>query len=68
VLLGFIVNGIRVALMAILVASSNKSAFTYWHGGDGSLIFAIISMVLFGIFCWFAYVRNPDLTSDAGDS
>lgn len=49
--LGFVVNGFRVALMAVL-ASSNEEAFTYWHTGDGSLIFSAISVLLFGWFCY----------------
>jgi cyanoexosortase A len=65
--LGFAVNGVRVALMAILVAYSNQEAFKYWHGDDGSLIFAMIAVALFGLFCWFAYVRNFNSTSHSGD-
>jgi cyanoexosortase A len=49
----FIVNGVRVALMAILVADSNQEAFEYWHTGNGSLIFSLISLMLFGLFCLF---------------
>ena len=48
VLIGFLVNAARVALMAVLVAFSQKSAFDYWHTGDGSLIFAAIAVGLFG--------------------
>lgn len=53
IFLGFVVNGIRVALMAILVASSNHQAFEYWHQGDGALIFSLISVLIFGLFCLF---------------
>ncbi|GAB1543907.1 hypothetical protein NUACC21_65830 [Scytonema sp. NUACC21] len=52
--LGFIVNTLRVALMAILVAKQQQEAFKYWHEGDGSLVFSMIAVLLFGIFCWFA--------------
>lgn len=48
--IGFVVNGIRVALMALLVASGDKAAFDYWHTGDGSLIFGLIAVVAFGAF------------------
>lgn len=51
ILIGFIVNGIRVALMAVLVALSNLEGFTYWHVGNGSLIFSAISVLIFGIIC-----------------
>lgn len=52
-ILAFIVNGARVSLMAYLVAASGKDVFEYWHKGEGSLIFSMISVGLFGIFCWF---------------
>lgn len=46
--LGFMVNGFRVALLAILVARPSRDAFDYWHIGDGSLIFSLISVSLLG--------------------
>lgn len=57
VFIGFMINAARVSLMAILVASSDMKAFDYWHGKDGSLIFSVIGVVLFGLFCWLAYIR-----------
>lgn len=51
--LAFGVNVIRLALMTLLSASGNQSAFNYWHIGDGSNIFAVISMLCFAIFCHF---------------
>ena len=52
-LLAFVVNGVRVVLMAVLAASNNEEAFQYWHKGDGSLIFSMISVLIFGLFCLF---------------
>lgn len=66
VLIGFWVNSARVALMAILVAFSNKGAFEYWHSGNGSVIFSMISVGLFGLFCWLAFLRTPPQTPVAG--
>jgi cyanoexosortase A len=51
-LIGFVVNGTRVALMAIIVIHGDQQSFKYWHDGDGSLIFSAIAVVLFGLFCW----------------
>lgn len=48
---GFVINGLRVALMAVLVATSNSAGFTYWHTGTGSLIFSGISVLIFGTIC-----------------
>ncbi|HEY9617004.1 MAG TPA: cyanoexosortase A [Microcoleaceae cyanobacterium] len=63
VLIGYLVNALRVALMAILVAFSNRQAFEYWHGGDGSLIFSALAVALFGGFCWFTFLRNSNQKS-----
>lgn len=46
--LGFVINGIRVALMALLVAAGRDAAFEYWHVGDGSLLFGLAAVVVFG--------------------
>lgn len=58
IVLGFIVNGMRVALMAVLVALSDSAGFNYWHTGNGSLIFSAIAVFLFGIVCFKAFARN----------
>ena len=50
--IAFLVNAIRVALMAYLVAKSSTEAFDYWHLGTGSQIFFLICTVLFGCFCY----------------
>ncbi len=61
VLIGFAVNAVRVALMAILVAYSNRTAFDYWHLGPGSQIFILISSLVFGGFCYFISQKGaPD--------
>lgn len=51
--LAFVINGFRIALMAILVAADNQKTFQYWHTGDGSLIFSMTSVLIFGLFCLF---------------
>lgn len=52
-IVAFVINGFRVALMAILTAAQNHQSFEYWHTGRGSLIFSIFSMT---IFCGFYYL------------
>jgi cyanoexosortase A len=66
VLIGFFVNATRVALMVILNNAGNKSAFDYWHEGNGSLVFAAISVFIFGCFCWLTFLRQPPQTPDSG--
>ncbi len=68
VLIGFVVNAMRAALLAVLTAFRNPQGFDYWHGGTGSFIFSVISVSLFGIFCWFAYVRQLTLTEEMEES
>ncbi len=65
IILGFIINGVRVALMAVLVASSNPQAFKYWHEGDGSLIFGMIAVLLLGLFCLFLIRQEKPENEDS---
>jgi cyanoexosortase A len=48
--LAFIINGVRVALLAVMMAKQNLQAFDYWHEGNGSRLFgmfAVLSLCLF---------------------
>jgi cyanoexosortase A len=58
VLIAFVVNSARVALMAVLVSLSQPESFKYWHEGNGSVIFSMIAVFFFGLFCWFAILQN----------
>jgi len=58
VMIAFVVNAARVGLMAVLVSLSQPEAFKYWHEGNGSAIFSMISVLIFGVFCWFAILQN----------
>lgn len=53
IFIAFVINGFRVTLMAVLAASSTPKALEYWHKGDGSLIFSMISVLLLGLYCLF---------------
>ncbi|WP_253274466.1 cyanoexosortase A [Nostoc sp. PCC 7107] len=57
VIIAFIVNAVRVAVLAVIAANQHQQAFKFWHVGDGSLIFGMITVILFGIFYWF--LLNP---------
>lgn len=64
-ILAFIVNGVRVALMAIFVSRGEDKLFDYWHNGEGSQLFPVISVLLFGCFCWFFFLRNEQENQDS---
>ncbi|MBF2028491.1 MAG: cyanoexosortase A [Oscillatoriales cyanobacterium C42_A2020_001] len=66
ILIAFVVNAFRVALMAILNNAGDKNAFEYWHEGNGSLIFSAIAVLIFGGFCWFTFLRNSGQKPDSG--
>ncbi len=65
IVLGFLVNSARVALMAFLVAYSNQDAFKYWHEGDGAQVFSLISAFIFGALCYFLIFKNETSPSDS---
>lgn len=64
VVIAFVVNGLRVALMAYLVAFSESHAFEYWHVGTGSLIFSVLSVLLLGLFV-FTMLRREEAGDDS---
>ena len=63
VCLGFSLNSIRVAIMTVLAASADKAAFSYWHDNEGSLIFSLISVLLFGLVC-YCVLQQEQLDDD----
>lgn len=58
VMLGFIINGIRVALLALLSTTHNPALFDYWHSNEGALLFVLLTVLLFGCFCWWIVQQN----------
>lgn len=53
VLIAFIVNGVRIAILAAIAAQQHQPTFHYWHVGGGSSVFGIITVLIFGLFYWF---------------
>jgi cyanoexosortase A len=58
VLIGFVVNLLRVGLMAILVAYTQDDSFKYWHDDEGSLIFSVIAVLIFALIYYWRF--HPD--------
>ena len=61
----FMVNVVRVALLAILVSKPEK--FNYWHYGDGCQIFTIISLLILGLLCYFSLQKERSERHDYGE-
>jgi cyanoexosortase A len=65
VVIAFLTNSMRIAIMAILTAAHNQAGFDYWHKGKGSLIFPIISTAILGIIYYFLLTRETnELTTE----
>lgn len=60
ILIAFVVNGVRVAILAIFAASANPQGLEYWHKGDGSLIFSMIAVGILGLCCFFLLKQGED--------
>jgi cyanoexosortase A len=59
VAIAFVVNSIRVGILALIVA--NQDSFNYWHEGDGSQIFSVIAVFCLLGFCNF--LTHPKATT-----
>jgi len=53
VLTAFLVNCVRVIVLTLIVAWEKEEAFEYWHTGNGSLLFTMISVFLLGFLCMY---------------
>lgn len=65
IFLGFMINALRVSLLAILVASDQMDAFHYWHDSEANIIFSIVSVALFTLICWFFFLRSNTLNLES---
>jgi cyanoexosortase A len=62
IFIGFFINGIRVAALALLSTQGNTALFKYWHSNEGALLFVLIAVLLFGLFFGWM-VRQTELPS-----
>lgn len=56
VVIGFLVNMVRVLAMCLLLNYGKREAFDYWHTGDGALIIGVIAVLVFSVF-YFTLVK-----------
>jgi cyanoexosortase A len=54
--LGFILNGIRVAVLAALSAPESVEGFQYWHSASGASMFVLAALLLYGSI-WIVLFR-----------
>jgi cyanoexosortase A len=64
-LVGFLVNAIRIAILAGAVARGDDAAFQYWHVGLGASWFSLASVAAAGV-AWWWIVRSHDVRARAG--
>jgi cyanoexosortase A len=55
-ILGFMLNGVRVAVLAALSTPELSSQFQYWHSANGASLFVLIALILYGAI-WSCFFR-----------
>ena len=55
------INGIRLCLMALLIANDQQDAFDYWHSSAGAKIFTTIAILLFTLVYWLLVERKTEV-------
>ncbi len=63
-LIGFLVNSIRVSIMAVLVAWNHMETFQDWHEGESSRTFGMAAVFTFGLFYYFLMQREEQVKSN----
>jgi cyanoexosortase A len=54
IVLGFIMNSMRVAILALLSTPQSYSSFQYWHSANGASVFVFLTLMLYSLmYFWF---------------
>jgi cyanoexosortase A len=56
--LAFLVNAVRVALLAVIKAEGGEETFNFWHQGHGSLLWTVLPVLLFGLYGYWLLRRS----------
>lgn len=60
--IGSLLGIVRVALLAVVV--HDGESFEFWHGGEGSAIFSMAAMFMFGGYCYWLLEQDPSSASE----
>jgi cyanoexosortase A len=58
ILIGFVGNAARIAVLAFDVVIGQDAKFDYWHEGPGATIFTLASTAIAGV-AWWLVLRHP---------
>ncbi len=58
VLLGFLMNGARVSILAVLSPPQFSEQFHYWHSASGASLFVLLTLVIYGVL-YFGLQKPP---------
>ncbi len=57
--IGFLVNALRIALLALLATPEHREAFVFWHIREGAMLFEIVAVFAFLLFFYSLMPRQP---------
>ncbi|MEI6427678.1 MAG: archaeosortase/exosortase family protein [Pseudanabaena sp. ELA607] len=57
----FMINGVRLMMLALFVHWQNRASFDYWHGDVGANIFSNLIVVVVGLWCYWRL--QPKITT-----
>lgn len=63
IIIGYLVNLVRVVAMSVLINAGKMEAFEFWHEGEGSLLVGIIAVLIFSAF-YFALLKYVSLEEE----
>jgi cyanoexosortase A len=61
VLLGFLMNVIRVAMLAALSTPQFEQQFHYWHSASGASLFVLLTLIIYGVL-YFSFLKPAQLS------
>jgi cyanoexosortase A len=55
ILLGFVMNSLRVALLALLSPPQYSALFYYWHGANGASMIVLLTLLIYSLICFWIF-------------
>jgi cyanoexosortase A len=55
ILLGFVMNSLRVALLAFLSPPQYSTFFHYWHGPNGASMIVLLTLLIYSSICFWIF-------------
>ncbi len=67
ILLGFVMNSFRVALLALLSPPQYSDLFHYWHSAHGASMIVLLTLLIYSLICFWIFKSLDQNSQEQSD-